>query len=246
MKTENEEDVKPPESCHAMQLLFKSLEASERAKVEEELKKTKENEFTQRNEHHALRDITHGKVNNYSFGTRQARKLFPHYHPPTWLGNLYLPLRGMPHTGPGCYAAATDWNGLAYNLSKVPTSTKGYAIGARTAVRFKPISKDVTPYPGMYQKVDTLSEKHKKSFAPFNILMPRFRSAAKGDSYPGPGTYNPEMKSVPKVTWPMKFGSPDWSQVPCLEKRTLKAELSADKDFRKHRSRVAYFSLYYQ
>lgn len=60
MKTENEEDVKPPESCRAMQLLFKSLEASERAKVEEELKKTKENEFTQRNEHHALRDITHG------------------------------------------------------------------------------------------------------------------------------------------------------------------------------------------
>lgn len=186
------------------------------------------------------------KVNNYSFGTRQARKLFPHYYPPTWLGNAYLPLRGLPHTGPGCYAAATDWNGLAYNLSKVPTSTKGYAIGARTAVRFKPVSKDVTPYPGMYQKVDTLSEKHKKSFAPFNILMPRFKSEVKGDSYPGPGTYNPENKSVPKVTWPMKFGSPDWSQVPCLEKRTLKAELSTDKDFRKHRNRVAYFSLYYK
>ncbi|EDL81831.1 rCG28481 [Rattus norvegicus] len=185
------------------------------------------------------------KVNKYSFGTRQARKLFPHYHPPTWLGNTYLPLRGLPHTGPGCYAA-TDWNGLAYNLSKVPTSTKGYAIGARTSVRFKPINKDVTPYPGMYQKVDISSEKHKKCFAPFNILMPRFKSDVKGDSYPGPGTYNPKNNSVPKVSWPMKFGSPDWSQVPCLEKRTLKAELSTDKDFRKHRNRVAYFSLYYK
>ncbi|XP_028611506.1 protein pitchfork isoform X1 [Grammomys surdaster] len=245
METENEEELRPPESCHAIQLLFKSIEASEKSKLEQ-LNKIKENEYLRRNDHHALWDITHGKVNNYSFGTRQARKIFPHYHPPTWLGNMYLPLRGMPHTGPGCYAAATDWNGLAYNLSKVPTSTKGYAIGARTAVRFKSISKDVTPYPGMYQKVDTLGEKHIKSFAPFNVLMPRFKSEEKCDSYPGPGTYNPERKSIPKVTWPMKFGSPDWSQVPCLEKRTLKAELSTDKDFRKHRNRVAYFSLYYK
>lgn len=113
-------------------------------------------------------------------------------------------------------------------------------------MRFKPINKDVTPYPGMYQKIDISSEKHKKCFAPFNILMPRFKSDVKGDSYPGPGTYNPKNNSVPKVSWPMKFGSPDWSQVPCLEKRTLKAELSTDKDFRKHRNRVAYFSLYYK
>ncbi|KAB0396255.1 hypothetical protein E2I00_019727 [Balaenoptera physalus] len=35
--------------------------------------------------------------------------------------------------------------GLAYNLSKVPTSIKGYAFGARTAVRFKPISKPGRP-----------------------------------------------------------------------------------------------------
>lgn len=40
-----------------------------------------------------------------------------------------------------------------------------------------------------------------------------------------PGTYNPEMKPPPKITWPMKFGSPDWAQVPCLQKRTLKAEV---------------------
>lgn len=31
--------------------------------------------------------------------------------------------------------------GLAYDLSKIPTSIKGYTLGARTAVRFKPIQK---------------------------------------------------------------------------------------------------------
>lgn len=40
-----------------------------------------------------------------------------------------------------------------------------------------------------------------------------------------PGTYNPERKPPKKITWPMKFGSPDWAQVPCLQKRTLKAEV---------------------
>ncbi|KAK7802310.1 hypothetical protein U0070_020705, partial [Myodes glareolus] len=163
------------------------------------------------------------KEDSYSFGTRQQRKLFPHYHPPTWLGNKFLPLRGSPLTGPGCYSE-TDWNGLAHNLSRIPASTKGYVLGARTAARFKPVSKDVTPYPGMYQKVSTYNEKYKQSFAPFNVMMPRFTTEIKGASYPGPGTYNPEKKLPPKIVWPMKFGSPDWCQVPCLEKRTLKAE----------------------
>ncbi|XP_040608029.1 protein pitchfork isoform X2 [Mesocricetus auratus] len=199
------------ESSHALELLSKSLETFGKLKIDDLYDKIKDNEPIQRNNHPFLWNFDHGKVNNYSFGTRQQRKLFPHYHPPTWLGNKFLPLRGSPHTGPGCYTE-TD---------------------------------DVTPYPGMYQKVDTWNEKHKQCFAPFNALMPRFGTEVKGTSYPGPGTYNPEKKSPPKIVWPMKFGSPDWSQVPCLEKRTLKAELSTDKDFRKHRNRVAYFSLYY-
>ncbi|XP_006149646.1 protein pitchfork isoform X2 [Tupaia chinensis] len=183
-------------------------------------------------------------VHNYSFGTRQQRKLFPYYHAPNFLGNKFLPIRGSPHRGPGCYLPE-DKYGLAYNLSKIPTSTKGYALGARTALRFKPISKDVTPFPGMYQIMSLGEEKHKQSFAPFNVLMPRFKSRSKDNNNPGPGTYNPKNKPFPKIAWPMKFGSPDWAQVPCLQKRTLKAELSTDKDFRKHRNRVAYLSLYY-
>uniref|UniRef100_A0A8D2JN11 Ciliary microtubule associated protein 3 n=1 Tax=Sciurus vulgaris TaxID=55149 RepID=A0A8D2JN11_SCIVU len=184
-----------------------------------------------------------GRVDNYSFGSCQHRRLFPHFYPPNRLGNKFLPLRGFPHTGPGCYI--TDWYGLAYNLTKIPTSIKGYAIGARTAMRFKPVHKELTLHPGLYQKVKNWKEKPKQNFAPFNTLVPRFQSCLKDPSYPGPGTYNPEKKPLPKVTWPMKFGSPDWAQVPSLEKRTLKAELSTDKEFRKHRNRVAYLSLYY-
>ncbi|XP_063111705.1 ciliary microtubule-associated protein 3 isoform X1 [Cavia porcellus] len=190
-----------------------------------------------------LWDFSLGPVDVYSFGTRQQRKLFPLYHPPNQLGNYFLPLRGSPHTGPGHYLSK-DY-GLAYKLSQIPTSTKGYAIGARTAERFKPLNKDVTPCPGKYQKVDTSEEKHKQNFAPFNVLIPRSGNFSKDTSYPGPGFYNPEKKPPPKVAWPMKFGSPDWAQVPCLQKRTLKAELSTDREFRKYRSRVAYFRLFY-
>lgn len=42
---------------------------------------------------------------NIPFGTCQQRKLFPHFHPPNFLGNKFLPLRGVPHRGPGCYIA---------------------------------------------------------------------------------------------------------------------------------------------
>ncbi|XP_057556711.1 protein pitchfork-like [Hippopotamus amphibius kiboko] len=181
---------------------------------------------------------------NYSFGTCQQRKVFPHSYLPSLLGNKFLPLRGAPNRGPGCYIAE-DKYGLAYNLSKILTSKKGYAFGARTAVRFTPISKDMTPYPGMYQTVNPQEQTHKQNFAPFNALLPRFRTYSKDTCYPGPTTYNPEIKPPKKVTWPMKFGSPDWTQVPCLQKRTLKSELSTDRDFRKHRNRVAYLSLYY-
>ncbi|XP_060056973.1 ciliary microtubule-associated protein 3 isoform X2 [Erinaceus europaeus] len=178
---------------------------------------------------------------NYPFGTCQQRKLFPHYYPLTFFGNKFVPLRGSPHRGPGCYTK--DIYGLAYSLAKVPTSKKGYTLGARTAPRFQSINKNVTPYPGMYQAEYSEEKKKKQSFAPFNVFAPRFREDSK--NIPGPGTYNPIIKPPAKITWPMKFGSPDWAQVPCLQKRTLKTELSTDKDFRKHRNRVAYLSLYY-
>uniref|UniRef100_A0A8C1SDH0 Uncharacterized protein n=1 Tax=Cyprinus carpio TaxID=7962 RepID=A0A8C1SDH0_CYPCA len=40
-----------------------------------------------------------------------------------------------------------------------------------------------------------------------------------------------------KVSWPTKFGSPDWSKVPSLARKAL--------EFRKQKNRVAYLSLFY-
>ncbi|XP_006899409.1 PREDICTED: protein pitchfork [Elephantulus edwardii] len=182
---------------------------------------------------------------NYSFGSCQKREVFPFYTPSDLMGNKYPPLRGVPHRGPGRYITE-DKYGLAENLAKIPTSKKGYALGARTGFRFQVINKNATFYPGMYQTVPSPDERHKQAFVPFNVMLPRCRKYdSEKDFYPGPGSYNPEIKPPRKVTWPMKFGSPDWAQVPCLQKRSLRSELPTDKDFRKHRNRVAYLSLYY-
>jgi len=40
-----------------------------------------------------------------------------------------------------------------------------------------------------------------------------------------PGTYEADKQLHRKVTWPMKFGSPDWSLVPMPAKRMLKMEV---------------------
>ncbi|XP_028009856.1 protein pitchfork isoform X2 [Eptesicus fuscus] len=150
-------------------------------------------------------------VVQHPFGTGEEKKIFPHFHPHNLLGNKFLPLRGAPHRGPGCYTTDTD----------------------------------LTPHPATYQTIKLQEGKQKQSFAPFNVMLPRFVTHSRDMSYPGPDMYNPVIKPPPKVTWPMKFGSPDWDQIPCLRKRTLKAELPSDKDFRRYRNRMAYLSLFY-
>lgn len=40
-----------------------------------------------------------------------------------------------------------------------------------------------------------------------------------------PGTYEADKLPHKKITWPMKFGSPDWSLVPVPERRTLRTEV---------------------
>ncbi|XP_070252619.1 ciliary microtubule-associated protein 3 isoform X2 [Myotis yumanensis] len=152
-----------------------------------------------------------GPVVQHPFGTGEEKKIFPYFHPHNLLGNTFLPLRGAPHRGPGCYTTDTD----------------------------------LTPHPGTYQTINLQEGKQKQSFAPFNVMLPRFMTHSKDMSFPGPDMYNPQIKPPAKVTWPMKFGSPDWAQIPCLQKRTLKAELPSDKDFRRQRNRMAYLSLFY-
>ncbi|XP_072500430.1 ciliary microtubule-associated protein 3 isoform X2 [Notamacropus eugenii] len=181
----------------------------------------------------------------YCFGSCQTRKLFPLHHPPNRLGITDVPVRGAPHRGPGCYFQE-EKNNMAYNLSKTPMSNKGYIIGSRTSQRFKADYKELKPTPVSYQLQTRKSHCALPPYAPFNSISNRFDDKPTDSSYfPGPGTYNPETVISRKVTWPMKFGSPDWAQVPVLKKRTLKTELISDKEFRIHRNRVAYLSLYY-
>ncbi|XP_038605528.1 protein pitchfork [Tachyglossus aculeatus] len=180
-----------------------------------------------------------------SFGSCQQRKLFPNHHAPDRLGNHLKPIRGTSHRGPGAYIQC-DETSLAYHLYKRPVSTKGYILGARTTPRFEPALKEVTPSPVAYQLLWAQERKCPPAFAPFNAKVPRFQER-RADTlcFPSPNTYTPEKLPPRKVTWPMKFGAPDWNLVPFPKKRTLKTELITDREFRKHRNRVAYLSLYY-
>ncbi|XP_044527598.1 protein pitchfork [Gracilinanus agilis] len=181
----------------------------------------------------------------YCFGSCQTRKIFPFFHPPNRLGNKNVPLVGAPNRGPGCYLKE-DPTSLAYSLTKTPMSKKGYVIGSRTSQRFRVDEKDVKPSPTSYQTTMTKRGCSLPHYAPFNSISSRFEEKVTDSSYfPGPGTYNPKTLFSRKITWPMKFGSPDWDQVPVLKRRTLKTELITDKEFRIHRNRVAYLSLYY-
>ncbi|XP_074044512.1 ciliary microtubule-associated protein 3 [Macrotis lagotis] len=189
-------------------------------------------------------DISEAQL-KYCFGSCQTKKIFPFHYPPNRLGNAYVPLRGAPHRGPGCYNSH-ERNCVQFNLINTPMSNKGYIIGSRTSQRFKTSRKDAKLSP---LKKET--QKMKPScvlppYAPFNTISSRFNERPSDSSYfPGPGTYYPKMQQCRKVTWPMKFGSPDWAQVPSLKKRTLKTELITDREFKLHRNRVAYLSLYY-
>ncbi|XP_026719979.1 protein pitchfork [Athene cunicularia] len=183
-----------------------------------------------------------------SFGSCQERKIFPLHHASDRLGIQLVAIRGDPLLGPGCYLSR-ERSSLRYSLENRPLSKKGYVIGARTAQRFLPEPQTVTPSPATYQSFWKKERKCQPAYAPFSIKTPRFPDKPSDkDFFPGPGTYEAGKQLNKKITWPMKFGSPDWSSVPAPPKRMLKMEvqkMTIDKEFRKHQDRVAYLSLYY-
>ncbi|CAM5170769.1 protein pitchfork [Chelonia mydas] len=180
-----------------------------------------------------------------SFGSCQARKMFPFHHAPDRLGNQLVPILGDPCRGPGSYHTE-ERSSMIYALTHKPESLKGYVLGARTSLRFPPDCKTVTPGPGTHQSAWVKDRKFQPAYAPFSVKSSRFpQKALDREFFPGPGTYEADKLPHKKITWPMKFGSPDWSLVPVLERRTLRTELITDKEFRKHRNRLAYLSLYY-
>ncbi|XP_039620431.1 protein pitchfork-like [Polypterus senegalus] len=180
-----------------------------------------------------------------SFGTTQEKKIFPIFSSPDFMGNKQPPIRGKPEVGPGTYNNAIITS-FIHELQKRPESKKGYVIGARTANRFPHTIQTTTVSPVDYQG-DLLRERtFTPAFAPFNIKSRRFSiSDQRKYCNPGPGAYEHDVSRTRKVSWPMRFGSPDWMQIPTLEQRTLKPEFISDTQFRKHRNRIAYLSLYY-
>ncbi|XP_054037546.1 protein pitchfork [Rissa tridactyla] len=183
-----------------------------------------------------------------SFGSCQERKMFPLHHAPDRLGVQLVSIRGDPSLGPGCYLSQ-ERSSFRYSLENKPLSKKGYVIGARTAQRFIPDPQAVTPGPATYQSFWKKERKCQPAYAPFSMKTPRFPDKPSDkEFFPGPGTYEADKRLHKKITWPMKFGSPDWSLVPMPAKRMLNMEvqkLTIDREFRKHRDRVAYLSLYY-
>ncbi|KFO77035.1 Protein pitchfork, partial [Cuculus canorus] len=188
-----------------------------------------------------------------AFGTCQKRKIFPVHQAPDRLGIQLKIIRGNPSLGPGSYKIQ-ERSSLTYLLGNKPLSKKGYVIGARTAQRFRPEPQTVTPGPAMYQSFWGKERKCQPAYAPFSSKIPRFPDKLTDkELLPGPGTFEVDKQLHKKVTWPMKFGSPDWSLVPKPAKNKihpflLKVEVpkpNTEKEARKQRDRVAYLGLYY-
>uniref|UniRef100_UPI0037E8A9B6 ciliary microtubule-associated protein 3 n=1 Tax=Semicossyphus pulcher TaxID=241346 RepID=UPI0037E8A9B6 len=178
------------------------------------------------------------------FGSSQERKLLPLHYAPDRLGNQ-MSRQEAPNIGPGCYDNH-EFGSILYNLQKTPGSTRGYALSARTEARFPTSGKTVTPSPQKYQPDQSWSRLPPPGKTPFNSTTQRFNNTSgTAECSPGPGTYAYDAVTNRKVEWPMCFGSPDWSRLPQLEKKSHRVKLASEKEFLKHRSRVAYLSLYY-
>nr|XP_041577274.1 protein pitchfork [Taeniopygia guttata] len=182
-----------------------------------------------------------------SFGTTQDRKMFPHHFAPDRLGIEVLGVRGSPFLGPGSYLGPE--NILKSSTSTRPMSTRGYVMGARTAPRFQKKAQTVTPGPAAYGPFPVGPGPARPGPVPFSSSSPRFPNRLRDkDLYPGPGTYDIQEPFTKKVTWPMKFGAPDWAKVPKPAQRMVKVQvqkMTVDKKFHKNQGREAYLKLYH-
>ncbi|KAI3357799.1 hypothetical protein L3Q82_016182 [Scortum barcoo] len=160
----------------------------------------------------------------FVFGSSQERTFFPFSNAPDRMGNQ-MAQQVEPHMGPGCYDNH-EFGTIVYDLQKTPCSKRGYGLSARTAARFPPCSKTVTPSPQKYQQDQTCSRVPPPSKTPFNSTGRRFKSlSCTAEDSPGPGYYAHDAVTNRKVSWPMCFGRPDWSGLPNLEKKSLRVKV---------------------
>ncbi|KAI1230998.1 hypothetical protein IHE44_0008437 [Lamprotornis superbus] len=126
----------------------------------------------------------------------------------------------------------TGSNILKSSISTRPLSTRGYVMGARTAPRFQQKAEMVTPGPATYQPILGEERRCQPAHVPFSSSSPRFPTRIlEKDLYPGPGNYDIDQPLNRKVTWPMKFGAPDWAAVPALPRRMVKLQVQKPKEF---------------
>ncbi|KAK9515107.1 hypothetical protein VZT92_025777 [Zoarces viviparus] len=184
-------------------------------------------------------------VQRVVFGTTQERKFFPVNFAPDRMG-IQMSREETPNIGPGCYDN-DKFGTIVYDLQKTPGSKKGYSLSARTATRFTPCSTETaTPSPQQYQQDQSRSRVPPLGKTPFNSTTQRFKSkSCTVEDIPGPGTYAHDAVTNRKVSWPMCFGAPDWSRLPQMKNISVKGKLNSEEAFQKHRSRLAYMSLYY-
>ncbi|KAK7884552.1 hypothetical protein WMY93_027675 [Mugilogobius chulae] len=161
------------------------------------------------------------------------------------MGNEFM-RDAAPDLGPGTYDNH-KYGTIVYDSEHTPRSRKGYGLSARTAQRFPTLSKVVSPSPQQYQPDQSSSRTISPGRTPFNSTSRRFREGSHtSDQLLGPGSYSVcETEVNRKVSWPMCFGSPDWTRLPQLDKKSLRVKLHTEKEFLKQRSRLAYLSLYY-
>ncbi|XP_051962183.1 protein pitchfork-like isoform X2 [Xyrauchen texanus] len=151
--------------------------------------------------------------------------MFPTHFAPNRMGNELHARQDSTGRGPGCYDNH-KLSTLVYDLQHRPECKRGYVLSARTTPRFLPPFKTITPSPQKYQQDWTQSKLCPPGKAPFSSTTLRFRDKlSMADISPGPGAYVHDTIQGHKVSWPMKFGSPDWSRVPMLERRALRTEV---------------------
>ncbi|CAG6021915.1 unnamed protein product [Menidia menidia] len=114
--------------------------------------------------------------------------------------------------------------------------------------------QSATPSPQQYQPDQSKLKVLPPGKFPFSSTTQRFQCApCTARDTPGPGSYAQEAVRNRKVSWPMRFGSPDWSRLPQLQKKSLRVKVSDihqliltdEREFQKRRNRLAYLSLYY-
>jgi len=144
------------------------------------------------------------KVSNVSFGTTLSRELLPLKTPHTRAGNEMC-LRGVANLGPGSYRN-DEVSSFIHQLNLKPTCKKGYALGARTAQRFRQFREDF-PGPPSYQEIISKPREFTADKKPFRSGSSRFPSV-KHDSLPGPGAYEHNVRRDRKVQFHGSFGGP--------------------------------------